>query len=105
MIDQTNTSRARALKPNGMIVQRLKPTVARLCALMALVPTAALADNIWDVTNARANARAGGPVSEYDRELLGRWGCESGTQSAYCQQIRHGANTGVYRQYRRRQRR
>ena len=34
---------------------------------------------------ARANARAGGPVSERDAELLERYGCLSGTRSAFCQ--------------------
>ena len=34
---------------------------------------------------ARANARAGGPVSERDGELLERYGCLSGTRSAFCQ--------------------
>ena len=33
---------------------------------------------------ARANARAGGPVSERDAELLERWGCTSGTDSWAC---------------------
>ncbi len=33
---------------------------------------------------ARANARAGGPVSERDRELLERYGCLSGTNSPVC---------------------
>lgn len=33
---------------------------------------------------ARANARAGGPVSERDRELLERHGCLSGTDSPVC---------------------
>ena len=80
----------------------MKSAAIGLSAMMAFVPAAARADNIWDVVNARGNARAGGPVSEYDRELLGRWGCESGTQSAYCQQIKHGATTGSYRAYRRR---
>ncbi len=83
-------------------MHRMKLAAAGLSALMALAPATVRADNIWDVENARANARAGGPVSEYDRELLGRWGCESGTQSAYCQKIRHGANSGRYRAYRRR---
>jgi hypothetical protein len=86
-------------------MHRMKLAAAGLSALIALAPSTVRADNIWDVTNARANARAGGPVSEYDRELLGRWGCESGTQSAYCQQIKHGANSGGYRAYRRRARR
>jgi len=49
-------------------MERLRLLAAGLCALTTLVPTATRADNIWDVTNARANARAGG--SEYDRELL-----------------------------------
>ena len=66
---------------------------------------AARADTIWDVENARGNARAGGPVSAYDAELLGRWGCLSGTRSAFCQQIRHGANSGGYSADRRRWRR
>jgi hypothetical protein len=63
----------------------------------------ALADNIWDVENARANARAGGPVSSYDKELLARYGCESGTNSAYCRSIRYGATTtgGQGKTYRR----
>jgi hypothetical protein len=33
---------------------------------------------------ARANARAGGPVSERDFELLERWGCTSGTNNPVC---------------------
>ena len=37
-----------------------------------------------DLEHARANARAGGPVSERDKELLDRWGCLSGTNSKYC---------------------
>ena len=55
-----------------------------------------------DLEHARANARAGGPINEYDAELLERYGCESGTQSAFCKLIRHGANSGDYRKYRRR---
>lgn len=51
------------------------------------------ADLLWDVEAARANARAGGPLSSYDKELLDHWGCESGTRDAYCKKIRHGATT------------
>ena len=69
---------------------------AVLGAVVALGTTGARADTIWDVESARANARAGGPVSAYDAELLDRWGCLSGTRSAYCQHIRHGANSGWY---------
>jgi hypothetical protein len=38
---------------------------------------------------ARLNALAGGPVSERDAELLERYGCESGTPSAFCRRLEH----------------
>lgn len=38
-----------------------------------------------ELEHARANARAGGPLSERDVELLERWGCTSGTRMAVCQ--------------------
>jgi hypothetical protein len=38
-----------------------------------------------ELEHARANARAGGPVSEQDAELLERYGCSSGTRSAFCE--------------------
>ena len=72
--------------------------------LVALGPASVHADTIWEVENARANARAGGPVSSFDAELLDRWGCLSGSRSAYCKRIRHGANSGGYRAKRRRHR-
>jgi len=65
--------------------------------LAGIAPVDARADNMWDVQNARANARAGGPVSAHDAELLDRWGCLSGSRSAYCKRIRHGANSRGYR--------
>ncbi len=37
---------------------------------------------------ARLNALAGGPLSERDKELLERYGCESGTPN--CQALMHG---------------
>jgi hypothetical protein len=40
-----------------------------------------------ELEHARANARAGGPVSERDAELLERWGCLSGTKSRFCQRL------------------
>jgi hypothetical protein len=48
---------------------------------------------------ARANARAGGPVSARDRELLERWGCLSGTNSDFCRRLEHRdrASTRTYR--------
>ncbi len=39
-----------------------------------------------ELEHARANARAGGPVSEHDAELLDRYGCSSGTRSAFCRE-------------------
>jgi hypothetical protein len=55
-------------------------------AAMALAaPTAVLADSYWEVEAARANARAGGPTNARDAELLDRYGCLSGTRSAFCE--------------------
>jgi hypothetical protein len=85
-------------------MHRMTLAAATLSALLAS-GGAVHADTIWDVENARGNARAGGPVSAYDAELLGRWGCLSGTRSAFCQEIRHGANSGSYHADRRRWRR
>ena len=38
---------------------------------------------------ARANARAGGPTNDRDAELLERYGCLSGTKSAFCKKLNH----------------
>lgn len=75
-------------------------TAAVLCVIAGYAALPAHADLLWDVQAARSNARAGGPLSSYDKELLDRWGCESGTRDAYCRKIRHGATT--YRRARRR---
>lgn len=37
-----------------------------------------------ELEHARANARAGGPISERDAELLERYGCLSGTNNPFC---------------------
>jgi hypothetical protein len=42
-----------------------------------------------ELEHARANARAGGPVSERDAELLERYGCLSGTNSAFCKKLQY----------------
>jgi hypothetical protein len=78
-------------------MHRVRVAAAAAGVLLALGPGAVRADNIWDVENARANARAGGPISAYDAELLDRWGCLSGTRSAFCNSIKHGATSGHYR--------
>lgn len=49
----------------------------------------AKADFISDVESARANARAGGPTNDRDRELLARWGATSGTPKRYERSVRH----------------
>jgi hypothetical protein len=40
-----------------------------------------------ELEHARANARAGGPISERDAELLERYGCLSGTNSDFCRRL------------------
>jgi len=42
-----------------------------------------------ELEHARANARAGGPISERDAELLERYGCLSGTNSEFCRKLEH----------------
>jgi hypothetical protein len=54
-----------------------------------------------ELEHARANARAGGPVSERDAELLDRYGCLSGTRSAFCQ--RQKSEKRYYRRAQQRQ--
>jgi hypothetical protein len=54
-------------------------------ALAAVAPTSVSADSYWEVEAARANARAGGPTNARDAELLERYGCLSGTRSAFCE--------------------
>jgi hypothetical protein len=42
-----------------------------------------------EVEHARMNALAGGPTNARDAELLERYGCYSGTRSAFCQGLAH----------------
>ena len=60
-----------------------------LGALAASGPAVAGGGEAADLEHARANARAGGPTSERDAELLERWGCLSGTDSAFCRHLNH----------------
>lgn len=58
--------------------------------LAASVPASAMGlGEAGEVEAARANARAGGPVSARDAELLERYGCLSGTDSAFCRRLAH----------------
>ncbi len=54
------------------------------------------ADTWMEVESARANARAGGPVSERDAELLERYGCLSGTRSPVCERKSKGRYVDSY---------
>ncbi len=53
------------------------------------------------VEHARMNALAGGPTNAYDAELLERYGCYSGTNSAFCHRLEHrGRWHRAHRRYR-----
>jgi len=72
-----------------------------LIMLVAAGPASAGGGEVQETVAARANARANapyGPTNARDAELLERWGCLSGTRSAFCQAQSH-------RRYRRRRRR
>lgn len=56
-------------------------------ALMVSGAAAVHADSFWELEHARANARAGGPTNARDAELLERYGCLSGTRSAFCERV------------------
>jgi hypothetical protein len=49
-----------------------------------------------ELEHARANARAGGPISERDAELLERYGCLSGTNSSFCRRLENGQASKTY---------
>lgn len=69
-------------------MHRLAVAVLSLCVVAAAGPVAARGlGEAGELENARANARAGGPVSERDKELLERHGCLSGTDSAFCRKL------------------
>lgn len=58
---------------------------AALITFATLIPTEAYAlAEAAELEAARANARAGGRVSERDAELLQRYGCTSGTINPVC---------------------
>ena len=67
--------------------------------LCAVAPAAAGLGEAGDLEHARANARAGGPLSAYDADLLQRYGCTSGTHSPYCHHYGFRAHR-YHRQYR-----
>jgi hypothetical protein len=68
-------------------------------AFVMTAPSIVSAQSYWDVEAARANARAGGPTNAFDADLLARYGCLSGTRSAFCQRQANGERP-YYRSYR-----
>lgn len=69
-----------------------------LCALAVPGPARALGlGEAGELEHARANARAGGPLSDRDAELLERYGCLSGTNSAFCRRLSHRTWNHVHR--------
>lgn len=58
-------------------------------ATLAIASPAAAAGlgTAMELEAARANARAGGPVSARDAELLERHGCLSGTRNDFCRRL------------------
>ena len=78
------------------VVAVLKYIAAVSLTVAAWTP-AAFAGDLEDTISARANARAGGAVSERDKELLERYGCESGTPSCQNgQRAKHKAQPRSY---------
>ena len=78
----------------------LAAVAAALAGSMAAAGPLA-AQTYWEVEAARANARAGGPTNAYDADLLRRYGCLSGTRSAFCERLSRGDNSRRYYRYRR----
>jgi hypothetical protein len=71
-------------------MNRIMVAVIGFGMLAGSVPAAAVnLGEAGEVEAARANARAGGPVSERDKELLERYGCLSGTDSVFCKRLEH----------------
>ena len=68
-------------------MHRLIVLACALCVMTVAGP--ARAQTYWDVEHARMNALAGGPTNAYDADLLKRYGCYSGTRSAFCQELAH----------------
>jgi len=68
-------------------MRRLGAVLLLSWAAAAALSLSAVAQTYWEVEHARANARAGGPVSADDADLLERYGCLSGTKSTFCERL------------------
>jgi hypothetical protein len=78
-------------------MHRLIIATVGLGMLAASGPAAAGLGEAADVEHARMSALAGGPTNARDAEFLERYGCYSGTRSAFC----HGSPRRYYRARRR----
>ncbi len=79
----------------------VRVTTLAVAALAVAGPMPVTAQTYWEVENARANARAGGPTNAYDADLLERYGCLSGTRSRFCERLSNGGNVRHYYRARR----
>jgi hypothetical protein len=73
-------------------MHRWKLAMAALGLAMLAAPGTVAAFGLGEaaeVEHARMNALAGGPTNARDAELLERYGCYSGTRSAFCQRLAH----------------
>jgi hypothetical protein len=68
-------------------MHRLIVLAVGLCVMAVAAPVRG--QTYWEVEHARMNALAGGPTNAYDADLLKRYGCYSGTRSAFCQGLVH----------------
>lgn len=72
-----------------------------LLAVPAPASALGLGGEAVELESARANARAGGPVSERDAELLRKYGCLSGTNNDFCRRLEHRSDDRPRRRSRR----
>lgn len=70
-------------------------TILGVAGVVTFAPSTFAATKV-DVEQARAAARAGGPINAADAEILRRYGCESGSRSSFCENLNHGS-TRAYR--------
>ena len=70
-------------------VLRLLFAVAPVVTLLASNPAVAGLMGAAEVEHVRMNALAGGPTNAFDADVLKRYGCYSGTRSAFCEALAH----------------
>jgi hypothetical protein len=78
-------------EPNrsGRTIFRLIFAAVPVVTLVTSGPAVAGLMGAAEVEHVRMNALAGGPTNAYDADLLKRYGCYSGTRSAFCEALAH----------------